>query len=297
MDVLRTIQSVRDWRLARPGSVGLVPTMGFLHAGHVSLMTRARPENARVAATIFVNPKQFGPREDLAAYPRDLPRDLALLEAAGADAVFVPEAEAMYPAGFDTYVEVGAVAGPLEGARRPGHFRGVATVVAKLLNIVQPTRAYFGQKDVQQLAVIRAMVRDLDMPVEIVACATVREADGLAMSSRNTYLGPAERAAAPVLYRALTTARAAWRGGERDGDALRRLMQDVLAAEPLAEVDYVSVADPRTLAELETVAEGAVLSMAVRIGRARLIDNIALDPEIGDGALQQRGIGSGAESG
>ncbi len=277
MKLVTTIREVREWRRGAPGSVGLVPTMGYLHAGHVSLAERARRQNDRVAATIFVNPTQFGPGEDLARYPRDLDRDRGLLEAAGCDVVFVPAVEEIYPPGADTFVVPGAVAQPLEGARRPGHFRGVATVVAKLLNIVQPDRAYFGEKDAQQLAVIRAMVRDLDLPVAVVACPTVREKDGLAMSSRNAYLAPEERRAAPVLFRALTAARQLWTHGERRGDALRAAMQETLAAEPLARVDYVSAADAETLRELDLVSRPAILSIAVFLGRARLIDNVRLE--------------------
>jgi pantoate--beta-alanine ligase len=251
--------------------------MGFLHEGHVSLVERARRENAHVAVSLFVNPTQFGPREDLAAYPRDLERDRALLRAAGCDLLFVPTAAEMYRPGATTAVDVGAVASPLEGARRPGHFRGVATVVLKLLNIVRPDRAYFGEKDAQQLAVIRTFVRDLDVPVAIVGCPTVREADGLAKSSRNSYLDPEDRQAAPVLYRALSAARDAWQRGERDAETLRALMTAVLAEEPRARVDYVSVADPSTFQELTEAAPGpALLSMAVQVGRARLIDNVLL---------------------
>jgi pantoate--beta-alanine ligase len=275
--VVTRVSEVRGWRGALSGTVGLVPTMGYLHAGHVSLVERARRENDRIAATLFVNPTQFGPREDLARYPRDLDRDRRLLEAAGCDLLFAPPVEEIYPAGFDTFVETGAVAAPLEGARRPGHFRGVATVVLKLLNIVRPDRAYFGQKDAQQLAVIRKMVADLDVPVEVVACPTVRDADGLALSSRNSYLGPEDRAAAPVLYRALTAAADRWRAGERSADGLRRVMREVLGAEPRAQTDYVSVADPATLQELDTVSGPALLSLAVRVGPARLIDNVLLD--------------------
>lgn len=268
---------MRAWRAACAGAVGLVPTMGFLHDGHVSLVERARRENAHVAVSLFVNPTQFGPGEDLAAYPRDLERDRALLAAAGCDLLFVPTPAAMYPPGAATSVDVGPVAAPLEGERRPGHFRGVATVVLKLLNIVQPHRAYFGEKDAQQLAVIRRLVRDLDVPVEVVGCPTVREADGLAKSSRNTYLDADDRRAAPVLYRALSAARDAWHRGERRPDALRTLMTDVLAAEPRARVDYVSAADPDSFAELAEPTNGPVLlSMAVRVGRARLIDNVVL---------------------
>jgi pantoate--beta-alanine ligase len=272
-----TIEACRAWRAAED-DVGLVPTMGFLHEGHLSLVRRAREECGRVAASIFVNPTQFGPGEDLASYPRDLARDLSLLASAGCDVAFVPTSGEMYPPGFETHVEVGAVASPLEGVIRPGHFRGVATVVTKLLNVVQPRRAYFGQKDAQQLAVIRRMARDLDMPVEIVGCPTVREPDGLAMSSRNTYLGPAEREAATVLYRALSAAREAWLGGERDAEELRDLMRAVLRSEPSAKTDYVSVGDPDSLRELDDVAGPAVVSMAVWIGRTRLIDNIVLAP-------------------
>src|SRR5689334_14337109 len=266
MLILTTIAEVRAWR-ARQGSTGFVPTMGFLHAGHVSLVERARRENDAVVASIFVNPTQFGPKEDLAAYPRDFERDKALLEKAGCDAVFAPEVAEMYPKGAATLVDVGDVSAPLEGERRPGHFRGVATVVLKLFNIVQPTRAYFGQKDAQQLGVIRRVVRDLDVPVEVVGCPTVRESDGLAMSSRNSYLDPAQRQAAPVLHRALQAATRAWEAGERDAEALRRAMRAVLDAEPLARTDYVSVADPLSFAELARVDGAALLSMAVFVGR------------------------------
>jgi pantoate--beta-alanine ligase len=270
---------VRAWRAGLPGEVGLVPTMGFLHEGHVSLVERARRENARVAVSLFVNPTQFGPGEDLARYPRDLERDRALLQAAGCDLLFVPTAEEMYPAGSQTTVDAGAVAAPLEGERRPGHFRGVATVVLKLLNIAQPQRAYFGEKDAQQLAVIRRLVRDLDVPVEVVGCPTVREPDGLAKSSRNAYLDPDDRRAAPVLYRALSVARDAWERGERSPAILRALMTSVLATEPRARVDYVSAADPSSFAELAEPTNGPVLlSMAVKVGRARLIDNVVLPP-------------------
>jgi pantoate--beta-alanine ligase len=238
---------------------------------------RARAENDHVGVSIFVNPTQFGPSEDLAAYPRDLKRDLELLRAAGADLVWAPPAEEVYPPGFQTYVTVEDVTRFLEGRARPGHFRGVATVVAKLFNVFQPDRAYFGQKDAQQVVVIKRMARDLDFPVEVVVCPTLREPDGLAMSSRNVYLTPEQRAAAPVLYRALSAARVAWDAGARDGEALRAAMQAVLAVEPLALPEYVSAADPETLEELGRAERGALLSMAVRIGRARLIDNILLE--------------------
>jgi len=275
MQVVETIAAMRGARRGFEG-LGFVPTMGFLHQGHLSLVARAKCECGAAAVSIFVNPTQFGPNEDLARYPRDLPRDLALLREAGADVVFTPQPAEIYPPGFATAIDVGPVADPLEGASRPGHFSGVATVVAKLFNIVQPTRAYFGQKDAQQTVVIRRMARDLDMPLEVVVAPTVREADGLAMSSRNTYLSPEQRGTATVLFRALSEAERRFAAGERDGEALRRAMLAVLAQEPAAQVDYVSVADPDTLKELQRIERGALASMAVRIGATRLIDNLLL---------------------
>jgi len=277
MDVVTTIRAVRAARKARRGTWGLVPTMGYLHEGHLSLVRRARAENDQVAVSIFVNPTQFGPHEDLARYPRDLERDLSLLAPLEVDLVFVPPVSEMYPSGFQTAVTVEEVARPLEGAARPGHFRGVATVVCKLFNIFQPDRAYFGQKDAQQVVVIRRMARDLDFDLEIVVCPTVREADGLALSSRNVYLNPEERRAATVLFRALSAAQAAWQAGERDGERLREHMRTVLASEPLAQPEYVSIADPETLAELPSADERALASLAVRIGTTRLIDNVVLE--------------------
>jgi pantoate--beta-alanine ligase len=250
--------------------------MGFLHEGHITLVRRARAECASVGVSIFVNPAQFGPNEDLSRYPRDLDRDLGLLELAGADVVWAPEPAEVYPPGYQTYVTVEEVALPLEGAVRPGHFRGVATVVAKLFNAFTPQRAYFGQKDAQQAAVIRRMALDLNFPLEIVVCPTVRERDGLAMSSRNTDLAPEERRAAIVLYRSLSAAQAAFRAGERGAEELRSVMRNYLAAEPRVQTEYVSVADPDTLAELERVDRDALFSMAVRIGQTRLIDNFVL---------------------
>lgn len=275
MIVTENIAEVRAARWADSAlSWGLVPTMGYLHEGHLSLVRRARAENDRVAVTIFVNPTQFSPQEDFAAYPRDLARDLAWLKQKGADLVFTPANEVIYPPGFQTYVTVEEVTRPLEGAARPSHFRGVATVVAKLFNIVQPSRAYFGQKDAQQTVVIQRMATDLNFNLEIVLCPTIREADGLAMSSRNAYLSAEQRVAATVLYRALSAAKAAFEAGERNGDALRRLMRDTIAAEPLARLDYVSVAHPTTLAELQTVEWGALFLLAVFFGQTRLIDNM-----------------------
>ncbi|MBK8434992.1 MAG: pantoate--beta-alanine ligase [Austwickia sp.] len=256
-------------------TVGFVPTMGYLHEGHLSLVRRAKTECAAAVASIFVNPTQFGPTEDLSTYPRDLDGDLAVLEEAGCDVAWLPEVADIYPPGFSTFVDVEGVTTVLEGARRPGHFRGVATVVAILLNVVRPTRAYFGQKDAQQTVVLRRMIEDLALGVDMVVAPTVREPDGLAMSSRNSYLDPAQRAAAVVLHRALQATRTAYAGGERDADRLRTAMTEVIAGEPLAEPDYVSVADPRDLTELTVVdpAVGALTSLAVRIGRTRLIDN------------------------
>jgi pantoate--beta-alanine ligase len=271
--VVRTRAELREALdgVARP--LGLVPTMGWLHEGHRSLMQRARAESASTIATIFVNPRQFNEAADYQQYPRDEARDLAICEEEGLDLVFAPPVEEVYPAGFDTVVRVGALAQPLEGAARPGHFDGVATVVAILFELVGADRAYFGQKDAQQVMVIRQMARDLAIPTEVVACPTVREADGLALSSRNVHLSGEERAAAPVLRRALLAGRAAWEAGERSGDAIRATMAATLGAEPLAESEYVSVADGRTLAELETVDGPALLSLAVRFGTTRLIDN------------------------
>ncbi|MEO5918738.1 MAG: pantoate--beta-alanine ligase [Candidatus Limnocylindrales bacterium] len=253
--------------------MGLIPTMGWLHEGHRTLIARGRSENATTVVSIFVNPRQFGDPGDLEQYPRNEQRDVAICEAEGVDLVFAPTVDEIYAPGFDTVVSVGEIARPLEGAARPGHFEGVATVVAVLFGLVRAERAYFGQKDAQQVAVIRRMAIDLALPTEVIACPTVREPDGLAMSSRNVHLDPGERAAASVLHRALTRARDAWASGERAGDVLREAMRAELAAEPLAAVDYVSCADPNTLRELDTVTGAALLSLAVQIGSTRLIDN------------------------
>ncbi len=279
MQVIKTIDAFRNVR-AQAGILGLVPTMGFLHAGHLSLVRQARAECAATAVSIFVNPTQFAPHEDFASYPRDMERDLELLRQEGVDLVFAPEREEIYPPDFGTVVDVQGVTDMLEGSTRPSFFRGVATVVCKLLNMVQAERAYFGQKDAQQAVVVRKLVRDLNIPTEIVVCPTVREADGLAMSSRNAYLSPEERQAAPVLYQALTTAQQLYTAGERDAEVLRQGMLHVLLSEPLAQVDYVSAAHPETLQELEQVgATGALLSLAVRVGPARLIDNLIVGTE------------------
>ena len=273
MQIVRTRAELRAVLAAATRPIGLVPTMGWLHAGHVSLVDRARVESATVVVSIFVNPRQFGQSADFARYPRNEARDLAMCEASGVDIVFAPSVDEVYPPGFDTRVVVGAIAGPLEGAARPGHFDGVATVVAILFALVGAERAYFGLKDYQQVQVIRRMATDLALPTEVVPCETVREPDGLALSSRNARLTPAGRAAAPVLRRALLAGAEAVRAGEATGAAVRDTMLAALATEPAATPDYVSVADPDTLAELDEVAGRALLSLAALIDDVRLIDN------------------------
>jgi pantoate--beta-alanine ligase len=276
MQLAKTISGLRELRRQFSGSVGFVPTMGYLHEGHLALVRQARNENSIVVVSIFVNPTQFGPREDLASYPRDVDRDLQLLEEQKTDVVFIPSNEQMYPPGFSSWVDVEKVTERLEEASRPGHFRGVATVVAKLFNIVQPTKAYFGQKDAQQAIVIKRMVADLNMDLEIVVVPTVRENDGLAMSSRNIYLNSEERQAATILSKALTLAKELWQGGEKDADRIRQQMTSLIQKEPLAKIDYVSIADADTLEEVKQIDRPALASLAVRIGKPRLIDNMPL---------------------
>ena len=277
MKVARTLTELKDYRRAMVGSVGFVPTMGYLHEGHLSLARVARAENDHVAASIFVNPTQFGPREDLSTYPRDLDRDLAMLEAERTDLVFVPRAEDIYPVGFVTFVDVtGPLTQRLEAESRPGHFRGVTTVVNKLFNLVEPSRAYFGQKDAQQALVIQRMAADLNVNVQVVVMPTIREPDGLAMSSRNNYLKGDERRAANVLYRSLMRARELYLSGERDAEGVRREMRRLIESEPLSQIDYVSIADADDLSELESLNRRALVSLAVRIGKTRLIDNIMI---------------------
>jgi len=274
MKVIREIDEMKREKLGRPS--GFVPTMGYLHDGHLSLVRRSVGDNSSTVVSIFVNPTQFGPGEDYDRYPRDEGRDLSLLEKEGVDVVFIPRARDMYPAGFDTWVEVRGITDRLEGEKRPGHFRGVATVVLKLFNIVKPDRAYFGEKDYQQLLVIKKMVRELDLDIEIIPCPTVREEDGLAMSSRNTYLTPEERKVAPVIYRSLLLGRELYMKGERDAGVIKREMERLLCSEPLISIDYISVSDPDTLAELSEIKDRARILVAVRLGKARLIDNIAI---------------------
>ena len=301
MKRLKTINALRDYRQELAGSIGFVPTMGYLHEGHLSLVTRSKSYCDHTVVSIFVNPTQFGPKEDLNSYPRDFPRDLkmldptqfgpnedfnsyprdtdqdlALLEKAGVDAVFSPSVNEMFPQGADTFVIPGKIAERLEGAIRPGHFRGVATVVLKLFNLTQPLKAFFGQKDAQQVAVIKKMVADLNVPVEIIVVPTVRESDGLAMSSRNSYLDPTERQAATVLFRSLQLAEKLVADGERDAEVIKIRMTGIIGKEPIATLDYISIADANSLDERTLVVEPALISLAVRIGCTRLIDNITL---------------------
>lgn len=277
MEVVTTLAELRTARRQLTGSLGLVPTMGALHEGHLSLVRRARTECNHVAVSIFVNPTQFGPKEDLSKYPRDIPRDLALLAAEGVNLIWTPTPADVYPPNFQTWVEVEGLTLPLEGALRPGHFRGVTTVVAKLFNAFQADKAYLGQKDAQQVAVIRRMALDLNFPTEVIICPTVREADGLAMSSRNTYLSPEERRVATVLYRSLSAAKSAYEHGERSAGALRQIVSDIFAAEPLAQLQYFSCADYDSLQEVEQLSGKTLLSMAAFLGKTRLIDNIVLE--------------------
>jgi len=277
MQVVGPIFEIGTLRQKLSGTVGFVPTMGYLHEGHLALVKQARTDNSNVIVSIYVNPTQFGPREDFGSYPRELNRDLELLREEGVDIVFVPSDDEMYAPEFSSWVDVGKVTGRLEGASRPGHFRGVATVVAKLFNIVQPSRAYFGQKDAQQVVVIKRMVADLNMGIEVVVVPTVRESDGLAMSSRNIYLSPGERQAATILFKALTLARQLSQGGEKDAGKIRPQMAALIQKEPLAQIDYVSIADAETLEELNLIDRPALASLAVRIGKTRLIDNMLLE--------------------
>lgn len=277
MQVIDSIEGLRKARKTITGRVGVVPTMGALHEGHLTLARQARADNDAVIATIFVNPTQFAPNEDFNAYPRDLARDLAMLETLGVDVVFTPTPALMYPPNFQTFVKVDQVTQGLEGDLRPNHFRGVATVVSKLFNLTQPDVAYFGQKDAQQVVVIRRMVADLNFPLEVAVIPTVREADGLAMSSRNVYLTPEQRAAAGVIYRALVAAAQAYDEGERTPANLRAVARNVLKTEAQAEIEYVAVNDPSTLIGVHEPAEQPLLlSMAVQIGRPRLLDNCLL---------------------
>ncbi len=277
---MKIVESVAEMKRARRQmneAVGFVPTMGFLHEGHLELVRRAKRDNPFAVVSIFVNPAQFGPKEDFTAYPRDIPRDVAMLETVGTDILFMPAPREIYPPGFSSWVDVEKVTDRLEGAARPGHFRGVATVCNKLFNIVEPDKAYFGQKDAQQCVVIKRMVDDLNMNLEIIIVPTVRESDGLAMSSRNTYLKPDERRAAVVLSRSLELARKLWAGGERNAGKIRQAMTNLIDQEPLANIDYVSIADAGTLEELSVITPPALVSLVVKIGKPRLLDNTILE--------------------
>jgi len=276
MKIVKTLEELRTARTHLNGPVGLVPTMGFLHAGHLSLVQRARQDCASVVVSIYVNPTQFGPNEDFAAYPRDVDRDLDLLRDAGVNLVWVPSEEVMYPQGYQTFVTVEEITQVLEGAMRPTHFRGVTTIVAKLFNAVQPDKAFFGQKDAQQVAVLQQMVRDLNFNLEMVVCPIVREKDGLALSSRNTYLDVDQRKAALVLARSLRKARELFAVGERDAIKIHQAMEAVFADEPLARSQYISLVDPKTLLDLQKIETEALVSMAVYMGKTRLIDNTIL---------------------
>ncbi|MFC1995395.1 pantoate--beta-alanine ligase [Chloroflexota bacterium] len=276
MKVIETIDEMKRLRCELTGPIGFVPTMGYLHEGHLALVRRARDENPSVIVSIFVNPTQFSPQEDLGGYPRNPQHDLAMLGEEGADIIFMPSAAEMYPLRFNSWVEVDKVTERLEGASRPGHFRGVTTIVTKLFNIIQPARAYFGQKDAQQLVVIKKMVAELNMDLEIVTIPTVREPDGLAMSSRNAYLSPEQRQAAVVLYQALSLVQKLWAQGETNAEHIHQEMLTLIHKQPLADIDYISVADAETLDELDTIKFPALVSLAVNIGTTRLIDNIVL---------------------
>ncbi len=276
MQVVHTIAGMKKLRRECADSVGLAPTMGFLHEGHLALARQAKSENVVAVATIFVNPTQFGPGEDFKSYPRDLDRDLALLKQAGTDIVFVPSDKEMYPGGYDTWVEVRGITAKLEGKSRPTHFQGVTTVCNKLFQIIEPDRAYFGQKDAQQAIVIQRMVADLNMNLDIVVCPTVRESDGLAMSSRNTYLTMDERTSAVVLYKSLCLAKDMYDRGERDAAVIKQAMNSLISGVAAAKIDYISIADTDTLDEVDMIGGKALVSLAVRLGKPRLIDNIIL---------------------
>ncbi len=276
MKVIEKIADMRKIRQRLAEPVGFVPTMGYLHEGHLTLVKQAREENSSVVVSIFVNPTQFGPKEDFKSYPRDIKRDLTMLKPL-TDIVFIPASLEIYPEDFDTWVVPGDITERLEGSARPGHFRGVATVVAKLFNIVRPARAYFGQKDAQQIAVVKKMVTDLNIDLEVVACPTVREADGLAMSSRNIYLTREQRRAATVLFKGLTLSKELWGQGEKEAGVIRRQMTELIEKEPLAEISYISIAHPETLKEIHRIKPPALVSLAVKFGKTRLIDNIILE--------------------
>jgi pantoate--beta-alanine ligase len=277
MKIIETIAEMKKIRHELKGTVGFVPTMGYLHEGHLALVRCSREANNFTVVSIFVNPTQFGPDEDFDRYPRDYPRDFSMLEKENTDFVFLPKPKEMYPEGYNTWVEVSKVTDRLEGAIRPGHFRGVATVVAKLFHIIEPSRTYFGQKDAQQCVVMKKMIADLNINLEMIIVPTMREPDGLAMSSRNVYLSPEERQQAPVLYKALSTARSMWNKGERDSNKLRQVMVELIQQKPLGKIEYISIADASTLRELDKAESPAVISLGVKFNKTRLIDNTLLE--------------------
>jgi pantoate--beta-alanine ligase len=276
MQIARTIPEMKALRKKLAGSAGFVPTMGYLHDGHLELVRRAKKDNPYAVVSIFVNPTQFAPNEDFKAYPRDLDRDLAMLDTVKTDIVFIPSDKEMYPEGYNTWVDVQGITGTLEGRSRPVHFRGVTTVCNKLFNIVNCERAYFGQKDAQQALVIQKMVSDLNMNLEIIVVPTVREKDGLAMSSRNTYLTTEERSSAPVLYKSLRLANEMYDKGERDAGTIRTAMAALISSVPAAKIDYISISDINSLQDVERITGKVLISMAVKLGKPRLIDNIIL---------------------
>ncbi len=276
MKLIKTISEMKEFRKSLPEPVGFVPTMGYLHEGHISLVRQAKKDNASVVVSVFVNPTQFGPTEDFDKYPRDLDGDIELLTEEGIDAVFAPESEEMYPEGFNSRIEVIGITQTLEGVSRPGHFRGVTTILGKLFNIVNPNKAYFGQKDAQQSIVVNKMAKDLNMNLEIITMPTIRDVDGLAISSRNTYLTPESRQSANVLYRSLMLAQEIHARGERDAEIIRSEIVRLIKTEELARIDYVSIADPETLEELDEITGKALVSLAVKFIKTRLIDNVML---------------------
>lgn len=276
MKIIKNIVEFKKIRANLDGTVGFIPTMGYLHKGHLSLVKRARTENDCTAVSIFVNPKQFGPQEDFFKYPRDIEKDLSLLASVKTDIVFLPSVDELYPDSYETYVQLEVLSQKLEGTVRPGHFTGVATILTKLFHIIQPTRSYFGQKDAQQVAIVKKMVNDLNFPLKVIVCDTIREPDGLAMSSRNVYLSKTQRQEAVVLYQSLTVAQALVKKGERDPEAIKKAMEQIIQATS-GKIDYISVADTQTLEEKDTAGKGTLISLAVRFGNTRLIDNVIIE--------------------
>lgn len=276
MKIIKNIVEFKKIRANLDGTVGFIPTMGYLHEGHLSLVKRARTENDCTAVSIFVNPKQFGPQEDFFKYPRDIEKDLSLLASVKTDIVFLPSVDELYPDSYETYVQLEVLSQKLEGTVRPGHFTGVATILTKLFHIIQPTRSYFGQKDAQQVAIVKKMVNDLNFPLKVIVCDTIREPDGLAMSSRNVYLSKTQRQEAVVLYQSLTVAQALVKKGERDPEAIKKAMEQIIQATS-GKIDYISVADTQTLEEKDTAGKGTLISLAVRFGNTRLIDNVIIE--------------------